>query len=94
MSNDLNEFVNEALMRDVNLSPEEYKEKSKKADAVAKAHGAEGKAPLSEATRHKRIQLNFYGTVLNFMASILCEVSESNRLLRELISREGDNGRK
>lgn len=93
MSNDINEIINEALMKDVDLPPEEYKAKCEKADATAKVNGVAGSAPIDEETRHKRIQLNFYGTVLNFMASILCEVSETNRLLGELLKKEGDNGR-
>lgn len=94
MSNDINEAINQALMQDVDLPTEEYRKKCETADATAKVNGVEGKAPVSETVRHKRIQLNFYGTVLNFMASLLCEVSETNRLLRELMKTEGDNGRK
>lgn len=94
MSKDINEAINQALMQDVDLPAEEYKKKCEQADATAKVNGVEGKAPVSEAVRHKRIQLNFYGTILNFMASLLCEVSETNRLLRELTKTEGDNDRK
>lgn len=94
MSNDINEAINQALMQDIDLPVDEYKKKCETADATAKVNGVEGKAPVSEAVRHKRIQLNFYGTILNFMASLLCEVSETNRLLRELIKTEGDNDRK
>lgn len=94
MSKDINEAINQALMQDVDLPAEEYKKKCETADATAKVNGVEGKAPVSEAVRHKRIQLNFYGTILNFMASLLCEVSETNRLLRELTKTEGNNDRK
>lgn len=93
MSNYINDFINEALNKDVELLPEEYKAKCEQADATAEFHGAEGAAPIDEDTRHKRIQSNFYGTVLNFLASILCEASETNRLLGELVKKkEGDNG--
>ncbi len=94
MINDINEAINQALIQDIDLSAEEYKKKCEMADTTAKVNGVEGKAPVSEAVRHKRIQLNFYGTILNFMASLLCEVSETNRLLRELTKTEDNNGRK
>lgn len=93
MSNDLNEIIDEALMKDVELSAEEYKVKCEQADATAEFNGAVGAAPVDEDTRHKRIQSNFYGTALNFLASILCEVSETNRLLGELLKKEDNNGK-
>ena len=75
---------------------EEYKEKNEKADASTKAHGVEGRAPLSEALRHKRIQTNFYATMLNIGVSLLAEVTETNRLLRIALMerhKEGKDGK-
>lgn len=92
MTENLNEEVNKALMRDVELSEEEYREKNQKADASTKAHGVKGRTALTENTRHKRIQMNFYGTALNIMVGILAEVSETNRLLRYMITGATEGG--
>ena len=94
MTNELEQFIDNALNQDVELTRKEYREKCEQADATAEAHDVEGEAPLTEVERHARIQTNFYGTVLNFLASILCEVSETNRLLMQLIAKEGDNDAK
>lgn len=96
MTDNLEKEIKEALLRDVDLSPEEYKEKNQKADASTKAHGVEGRAPLSEALRHKRIQTNFYATMLNIGVSLLAEATETNRLLRIALMerhKEGKNGK-
>ncbi len=90
MSNGIEEYVDKALHHDVELSRKEYMAKCAKADAVAKEQGIEGDAPLTEAERHARIRTNFYGTVLNFLASIMCEVSETNRMLAELLKEKND----
>ena len=92
MTDNLNEEVKKALMRDVDLSEEEYRAKNEAADASTKAHGVRGRASLTEATRHKRIQMNFYGTALNIMVGILAEVSETNRLLRYMITGGAEGG--
>lgn len=80
------EYIDEALGRDVELSAEEYRAKCLAADKSTVAHGTEGKAPVSEAIRHKRIQSNFYGIALNVMLSTLAEVSRTNELLSELVT--------
>lgn len=92
MIDEIKEFIDNALTQDTEISREEYREKCEQADATAEAHGIDGEAPITEEERHARIQTNFYGTALNFLASILCEVSETNRLLSELLKKEGDNG--
>lgn len=97
MTDNLNEEIKQALMRDVDLSEEEYRAKNEAADASTKAHGVKGRAALTETTRHKRIQMNFYGTALNIMVGILAEASETNRLLRYLIAqgaKGGDDGKR
>lgn len=96
MTDNLEKEIKEALLRDVDLSSEEYKAKNQKADASTKAHGVEGRAPLSESLRHKRIQMNFYATMLNIGVSLLAEVTETNRLLRIALMerhKEGKNGK-
>ena len=92
MTDNFEKEIKEALLRDVDLSKEEYKEKNEKADASTKAHGVEGRAPLSEALRHKRIQTNFYATMLNIGVSLLAEVTETNRLLRYMITGGAEGG--
>lgn len=77
-------YIKTALEKDVDLSAEEYREKCLSADGATKAHGVEGKAPVSEAVRSKRIQSNYYGTSLNVMLSILSELNQTNALLSEL----------
>ena len=94
MSDNLEKEIKEALLRDVDLTEEEYRAKNEKADASTKAHGVKGRSALTESTRHKRIQMNFYGTALNIMVGILAEVSETNRLLRIALTQKngGENG--
>lgn len=89
------EYINTALNRDVDLPAEEYRAKQAAADKATKTHGVEGRAPIGEATRHKRIQSNFYGTALNVMLSALAEISRTNELLAELITTvRGEHGGK
>ena len=88
----LNEEVKKALLRDVDLTEEEYRAKNAAADASTKAHGVKGRAALTESTRHKRIQMNFYGTALNILVGILAETAETNRLLRAVLTGGGENG--
>ncbi len=78
------EYIDEALNRDVDLSASEYREKCELADKATAAHGVDGKAPVSESVRHKRMQSNFYGTTLNVMLSILAELSRTNELLSDI----------
>ncbi len=79
------EYIDAALNRDVDLSAAEYRAKCVAADRATAAHGVDGKAPISETVRHKRLQSNFYGTSLNVMLSLLAEVTRTNELLSELI---------
>lgn len=90
MSDNLQREIEGALLRDVEMSPEEYRAKNELADKSTKAHGVKGRAALTESVRHKRIQSNFYGTALNILVSILAEVSETNRLLRIALGGGGD----
>ena len=79
------EYIDTALNKDVDLSESEYRDKCVQADKSTKVHGVDGRAPISEAVRHKRIQTNFYGTCLNVFLSALAELSQTNALLVELI---------
>ena len=78
-------YIDTALHKDVELSESEYRKKCRKADKSTAAHDVQGKAPIGESTRHKRIQTNFYGTCLNVLLSLLAEASQTNALLSELI---------
>lgn len=82
------ELIEQALLKDVDLSPEEYREKNEKADKSTKTHGVKGRAALTEGIRHKRIQMNFYGTVLNVLMSLLCECTQTNKILITLLQKE------
>lgn len=84
--------IEKALNKDVDLSKKEYKKKMKEADRSTEKHGVEGKAVLSEKKRHKRMQMNFYGSALNVMVSILAEVSQTNQLLIEIYKELKNNG--
>lgn len=96
MNNELEQEIQTALMRDVELPAEEYRAKLEQADGSTKAHGVKGRAALTESVRHKRIQSNFYGTALNILVSLLAETAETNRLLRlgleRYLKQEGDDG--
>lgn len=92
---ELEEMIQNALNADVNLSEEEYRAKMEQADKSTEAHGMTGKAPLSEAKRHKRIEMNYYGLSINYMANILGELVNTNRILMELLRQnmtEGNDG--
>lgn len=91
---ELERDIQDALHKDVDLTPEEYRKKNAAADAATRTHGVKGRAALTEGQRHKRIQMNFYGTVLNVLVSVLAEVSETNKLLHHLIAKEGENGKR
>ena len=78
------EYIDAALNRDTELSEREYRVKCVSADKSTETHGVGGKAPVSEAVRHKRIQSNFYGTALNVMLSLLAEQTRTNELLADL----------
>ena len=80
-----NEYIEQALNKDADLSESDYRDKCIQADKSTKVHGVEGRAPIGEALRHKRIQTNFYGTCLNVLLSALSELSQTNALLMELV---------
>lgn len=70
-----------ALNKDINLSPAEYAEKCREADKTTANNGikntARGKTPVvNEELRHKRVQTNFYGTVLNLLLNICISLEE------------------
>ena len=81
----LEKEIANALGQDINLTREEYAEKAKKAEASTKAHGVKGRAAtVSEELRHKRVQTNFYGTMLNIMCGLIAELREIKDELAEL----------
>jgi hypothetical protein len=76
-------LIQEALLRDVYLSDEEYNAKILKADEMTSAKGITKKAPVSEAKRHKRIEMNYYGISINYLANMLAETVHTNKLLQQ-----------
>ena len=82
---ELDEMIQNALNADVDLSEEEYRAKMEQADRSTEAHGMTKKAPLSEAKRHKRIEMNYYGLSINYMANLLGELVNTNRILMEML---------
>ena len=90
--------IREALERGADMTEEEYAQAAERADRTTQANGVSGEAPLDEETRHKRIQTNFFGSVINILMSMLSEVSEvaaiNRALLEHLISEQkrGDLG--
>ena len=97
--NELEKMIQNALLVDVDLSEEEYQKKILKADESTEAHGITKKAPVSEAKRHKRIEMNFYGLTINYLANILGEIVNTNRILlaqneelKNLIKEKSDGG--
>lgn len=85
--NDFEEEINTALNANVDMSKEEYVKACTAADKSTKTHGVEGRAPISEAVRHKRVQTNFYATALNILVNIYqltAEVADTLKELKEL----------
>lgn len=79
----LKDQIEKALTKDVELSDEEYRLKDEKADKATQAHGQTNKAPISEAKRFKRIQRNFFGLSINYMACLLSALDNANNLLTQ-----------
>lgn len=86
-----NEIEN-ALNQNVDLAAAEYREKVLSADNVTAKHGVEGKAPISEAVRHKRVQTNYYSTMLNISCAILAAIDQQNEILASIYN-EVTNGK-
>ena len=79
------EEINAALNADTDLSREEYAKKCAMMDESTKQHGVEGEPPITEEERHKRIQSNFYATVMNIlinMYQLLADIAEDTKGLR------------
>lgn len=81
----MKEEIKEALERNVELTEEEYSKVFEKAEDCA--NGNIGKArqyankPVSEKTKHLRIQSNFYGSSINFLSAIYDELTRMNDML-------------
>lgn len=84
------EMAIEALNNGVEATSEEFNEQAKAADNSTEKHGVKGESPLTEEERHKRIQSNFYGTTVNFMAAILAELSHTNEMLEQALKAKED----
>lgn len=84
---ELEKDINTALNANVDMSKEEYAKMCELADETTKVNGVEGKAPIDEETRHKRVQTNFYATALNILVNLYqltAEIADSLKDLKEM----------
>ena len=84
LEKELEKEKTKALSEDINLSKKDYAKKTKKADLSTKAHGVKGEAPVTEELRHKRVQTNFYATMLNVMCGVAAELQEIKEEIKGL----------
>lgn len=70
------EMILKALNTNVNLSDEEYKKEMEKADNQTAINGATKLAPRSEATRHRRMHMNYMGTTINILLNMMVSLEE------------------
>ena len=92
---ELSELIKQSLLKDINLTEEEYKERCLSNDKQTEKNGYTGKASISESKRARRMSMNFYGTVLNILVNIhatnlemLAEQKKTNRLLTGIVTGE------
>lgn len=91
-------LIKKALLANVDLTEEEYNAKILEADKATAGHGITKKAAVKESTRAKRIQMNFYGILLNYVASLLGEmanlsaqVAKQNVMIYAMAKEQGIN---
>ena len=96
---ELSKLIEQSLLKDINLTEEEYKERCIKNDTQTAKNGYEGKASVKEPVRARRMAMNFYGTILNVLLNMhatslemLAEQKQTNRLLASLMLTEENNG--
>ena len=89
---ELAKFIEQSLLKDINLTEEEYKQRCLDNDNQTAQNGYTGKASVSESKRARRMAMNFYGTILNILINIhatnlemLAEQKQTNRLLETLM---------
>lgn len=78
---EIQKLIKKALLENTDLTEEEYLAKILEADKMTAGHGITKKAAVKESTRAKRIQMNFYGIALNYLASILGELANQSALI-------------
>lgn len=83
IDNSIQAEINKALKQDIDLSEEEMQAKFEKADGITEAHGVKGKASKNENRRFRRMSMNYYGTSLNLMCSLLASVDYMTKLMQE-----------
>jgi hypothetical protein len=98
---ELSKLIEQSLLKDINLTEEEYAKKRLENDAQTEKNGYTGKASLKEPVRARRMAMNFYGTILNILLNIhatnlemLAEQKQTNRLLSAMFDTENGNGDK
>ena len=89
---ELAKLIEESLLKDINLTEEEYKAKRLENDKQTEKNGFEGKASVKESVRARRMAMNFYGTALNILVNMhatslemLAEQKKTNALLESLL---------
>ena len=92
---ELAKLIEESLLKDIDLTEEEYKAKRLENDKQTAKNGYEGKASIKEPVRARRMAMNFYGTVLNILLNLhatnlemLAEQKQTNRILSDLMTGE------
>ena len=92
------EMIRAALLKDLDLTEEEFRKQRLIDDKVTKEHGVKGRAPVSESVRARRMAMNFYGTVLNILVNIhatnlemTAEQKKTNQLLESMIVSVGED---
>lgn len=83
IDNSIQAEIDKALKQDIDLSEEEMQAKFEKADGITEAHGVKGKASTNENRRFRRMSMNYYGTSLNLMCSLLASVDYMTKLMQE-----------
>lgn len=78
--------IQEALTKDAELSKEEYAEARKAAAETAATQTGTEVEQLTEEEKHRRIEMNFYGTMINFMLNLTQLVASlPERIAEELM---------
>ena len=78
----MTEEIKKALTENTELTEQEYAEARQDTAETACAQVGVKYKPLTEATKHKRIQSNFYGSAINF----LLKESRDNETIIKLLT--------
>jgi hypothetical protein len=79
----LQEQINEALSENIALSTSEMKRIYEEADRTTRRHGVRGCGAKDERRRLRRMTMNYYGTELNVLCSLLASTDYMCKLMQE-----------